>query len=208
MGKRASWSIGLQASTVDRKPRRQAAGGPHSPGLQRLKKELGGSSVLKSSHTSDGWRGARQRTIRVHRRPAVAEELQPAEGALKTAVNSKASHSRAPPAGHLRPSPAWSGQKRGACRRYYLLLKCDHPRRPAWSRAWAQGHPGVPVGVHRVSTWFPSVGEGRPSSPELPPTTSPLAVFPTSPSSTSFHYKGVSGYSQSHLQPFTLSIQG
>lgn len=34
-----SWSIGLQASTVDGKPRRQAAEGPHSPGLQRLKNQ-------------------------------------------------------------------------------------------------------------------------------------------------------------------------
>lgn len=38
-----------------------------------------------------------------------------------------------------------------------MLLNCDHPGRPARSRGGAQGHLGVPVGGHCVSTWFSPV---------------------------------------------------
>lgn len=107
--------------------------------------------------------------------------LLPAEGARET-CRSRASLSRAPPAGHRphhhhhHPTPPrchrWGPVSRGL---KSLLPNCDHPgrlgrwrerdeagptdslapesTRPAWSGGGTRGHLGVPVGGHCVSTW-------------------------------------------------------
>lgn len=183
---RRPWEqAGLQASTVDVKD-------PSGSGYWGFPlcwpAGLRGIAVLKSSHTSEGWRGAR---------PALVgstgslqwrqRRCQQRERARR--VGAGPGSPERPLSDTCGPTPLLSLAETGREELEFPTVCFQIAATKAESRArqvLQTASPGSPQGQHLVRPAAAFVREGRLIPPELPSTASPLAVFSTPLLPTSF----------------------